>query len=189
MLLAGCQAPAPRFHAVHEDRSVRVEEVPAPAPGVAAAPEPAPGVAAAPEPAPAVAAPPSLEGWNESQIHWESYEAGLARARTESRPVVLVVSATWCSHCRTYSHVFEDARIVDRARRFVMVHIDQDREGEVAARYALDGQYVPRTYLLAPDGSPMPVTASHPRFHYFYDEADPSSLLAGMDAALAQSDG
>ena len=43
--------------------------------------------------------------------------------------------------------------MVEAAKNFVAVRVDEDREPEVAARFRLDGAYVPRTYFLAPDGS------------------------------------
>jgi len=130
---------------------------------------------------------PSREGWNDAQIDWQPYEEGLARARAEGRPVLLVMHADWCVHCRNYSHVFEDPRIVERSRDLVMIRIDVDDEADAARRYALDGGYVPRTYFLAPDGSTRTdVDARRARFRYFYDENDPGSLLAAMDTVLAR---
>ncbi|MFO0715147.1 MAG: thioredoxin family protein [Sandaracinus sp.] len=144
--------------------------------------------AAAPTPAPRrpMAAEPSREGWNDAQIDWVSHEDAVARARRERRPVMVVMHADWCGHCRNYMHVFEDARIVERSQRMLMVRLDVDEEPEVAALYASDGTYVPRTYFVGPDGAVLDVGASNPRYRHFFDEHDPSSLLAGMDAALAQ---
>jgi len=162
----------------------------APAPAPAEAPAPAPAEASAPAPAPAAApgaAEPSREGWNDAQIDWLPYEEGLARARSEGRPVLLVMHADWCVHCRNYSHVFEDPRIVERARELVMIRIDVDDEPDAASRYTLDGGYVPRTYFLGPDGTTRTdVDARRARFRYFYDESDPASLLAAMETALAR---
>jgi hypothetical protein len=178
----GCAPEQPRFRGTHTERRAAPSS-PASAPDEPDEPEEQPTIAA-----PATTAP-SLGGWNEAQIHWETFAEGTARARTASRPVLLVISATWCGHCRVYSHVFDDPRIVEQAGRFVMVHVDQDAEREIAMRYVADGHYVPRTYFLAPDGTALPVTAANPRFRYFYDEASPASLLAGMNAALAQVGG
>lgn len=157
----------------------------------AAGPDTAPERAApaAPIAAPArpVAAEPSREGWNDAQISWVGFEEGLARAHAENRPMLLVMHADWCVHCRNYSHVFEDPRIVERARDLVMVRIDVDDERDIASRYALDGGYVPRTYFLAPDGTPRTdVDARRARFRFFYDEHDPTSLLTAMNTVLAR---
>jgi len=91
--------------------------------------------------------------WNATQIDWLGFDEGVRRATQENKPILLVVYTTWCPHCRNYSHVFDDPRVVDRARDFVMVKVDSDAEPHVAGRYARDGGYIPRTYFLAPDGT------------------------------------
>lgn len=168
------------------------DPVPAPAAAPTQAPDPVPapavGVVGAPAPSAPIAGEPSRDGWNTAQIAWLPYEAGLARARAENRPIVLVMHAGWCGHCRTYSHVFEDPRIVERARSLVMVRIDTDAEPDIARRYQIDGGYVPRTFFLAPDGTVRAeIDARRPQYRYFFDESDPSSLLAAMDIALGRS--
>lgn len=139
------------------------------------------------EPAKRAPRAPSHHGetWNAAQIEWQTYEAGLARARAEKKPVLLVFYADWCPHCRTYSHVFEDERVVERARDFVMIRANVDDREDLAGRYAKDGGYVPRTYFLAPDGALQEdIHAPRPTYRYFFDERDPGSILAGMTTAL-----
>lgn len=117
-------------------------------------------------------------------IDWRPFDDGLAQAKAEHKPICLVVYTTWCPHCKNYSRVFEDARVVERARDFVMIRIDADQEPAIAARFAEDGQYIPRTFFLASDGTPdLDIHASRPRYRYFYDEHDPGGILAGMGAA------
>lgn len=184
-----CTPSGPSFRPAR-DREARApiavaEPVPDLAPPSAPAPAPAP---APPSPSPSPAAEPSRDGWNTAQIDWQPYEAGLARARAENRPVVVVMHADWCVHCRNYSHVFEDPRIVERARSLVMVRVDTDAEPDVARRFQLDGGYVPRTYFLAPDGTVRAeIDARRPQYRYFFHESDPTSLLAAMDTALGRS--
>lgn len=133
---------------------------------------------------PAVAATHG-ETWNAEHIDWQPYEAGLARARAENKPVCLVFYTGWCPHCRAYSHVFDDPRVVERARRFVMVRANADDEPTLAGQFAKDGGYIPRTFFLAPDGTLDPeIHAPRPKFQYFYDEHDPGALLRGMETAL-----
>jgi len=153
---------------------------PATPPAVTTTPPPA-------APPPAQAAKPAAggESWNDAQIAWQSYEAGMAKAKAENKPVCLVFYTNWCPHCRNYSRVFQDARIVARARDFVMIRVNPDDESAVGDRYAPDGTYVPRTFFLDPNGTVLAdVHASRPKFIHFYDENDPTSLLGGMDAAL-----
>ena len=134
-------------------------------------------------PAPAAAA--TAEGWNAAQIDWQPYEAGLARAKAQNKPLCLVLYTSWCPHCRNYSHVFDDAQVVERARSFVMVRANADEEAALARKYAPDGGYIPRTFFLAPDGTLDPeIHAPRPKFLYFYDERSPAGLLAGMTEAL-----
>ncbi len=129
------------------------------------------------------------ESWNAAQIHWLDYAQGITRAKSEHKPACLVFFATWCPHCKNYSHVFEDPRVVAEAKKFVMIRVDTDREPGVASRYALDGAYVPRTYFLTPQGQvASAVKAPRARFQFFYDEHDPASLLGGMQKAEKLAD-
>ncbi len=125
------------------------------------------------------------ETWNAAQIDWQTYDAGLAKARAENKPVCLVLYTNWCPHCRNYSRVFDDPRIVERARGFVMIRANADDEPAVAGKYTKDGGYVPRTFFLAPDGTlDADIHAPRNKYMYFFDERDPSSLLAGMETAV-----
>lgn len=151
----------------------------------------APRAAPAPAPAPTAAAAPAHDGqdWNDAQISWQSYQQGVATAKAQHKPICLVFFATWCPHCKNFSKVFDDPRVVARAKQFVMVRLDSDREPELNTRYSPDGQYIPRTFFLSSDGTLDPsVAAPRPRFRYFYDEKDPASLLDGMQRALARLD-
>jgi protein-disulfide reductase (glutathione) len=162
-------------------------EPPTPEPVVATAiaPARAPATERRPQASRPAAAPgAAADGWNTAQIDWQGYEAGLARAKATKKPVCLVLFTTWCPHCNNYSHVFEDAKVVERARDFVMIRLNADEEREVSARYQPDGGYVPRTFFLSADGVLDPeLHAPRPKFLYFYDEKSPASLLSGMDAA------
>jgi protein-disulfide reductase (glutathione) len=148
-------------------------------------------VAAAPSPqeAPPAAQPTDGEGWNEANIHWQSYEQGLALAAKQHMPVCLVFFTKWCGHCKKYSHVFEDARVVRAAKDFVMIKLDRDERRDVSSKYAPDGDYIPRTHFLAANGTlHAEVHAVRPTFKYFFDEADAASLLAGMGEARSKVD-
>ena len=76
------------------------------------------------------------ETWNASQIDWQPYEAGLAKAKAENKPVCLIFFTTWCPHCKTYSKVFDDPTVVARSRKFVMIHLNADDESALASKYA-----------------------------------------------------
>lgn len=128
---------------------------------------------------------PEGKNWNDAQISWLGYEAGLTRAKAEQKPVLLVFYTTWCPHCTRYSRVFTDPKLVQAAKDFVMVRLDADQERALSQRFAVDGGYVPRTYFLRPDGELVASVKAKDEgpFQYFYDEADPRSLLSGMGRA------
>jgi thiol-disulfide isomerase/thioredoxin len=125
--------------------------------------------------------------WNDAQIAWKPYDQALDAAKREKKPVLLVFYTEWCPHCANYSQVFHDPKVVEKSKRFEMVRLDKDENAELSKKYAPDGEYIPRTYFLSPGGELDPALhAPRDRFRYFYDEKDPASILAGMDAALAK---
>ena len=135
----------------------------------------------------ALAARPVHAGgdWNDPGIKWQPYEQGLAAAKKEKKPVCLVFYTEWCPHCANYSGVFHDPKVVEQAKRFVMIRLDKDKNGEVSKKFAPDGEYIPRTYFLSSAGDLDPeIHAPRDTYKYFYDEKQASSVLAGMDAAL-----
>jgi thiol:disulfide interchange protein len=135
-----------------------------------------------------LAAPAARAGgdWNDAGIGWRSYEDGLAAAKKEKKPVCLIFYTEWCPHCGNYSKVFHDPKVVEQAKRFVMIRLDKDKNAEISQKYGPDGAgYIPRTYFLASDGTlAADIHAPREQYKYFYDERDPSSVLAGMDQAL-----
>jgi thiol:disulfide interchange protein len=134
-----------------------------------------------------VANPPAFAGgdWNDAKIQWQPYEQGLAAAKKDKKPVMLIFFTEWCPHCANYSKVFHDDKVVDQSKHFVMVRLDKDKNAELSKKYAPDGEYIPRTFFLSSDGTLDPdLTAPRPEYKYFYDEREPAQILGGMDAAL-----
>ena len=133
---------------------------------------------------------PALEAraggdWNDASVAWRPYAEGLAEAKSANKPVCLVFYTDWCPHCTNYAEVFHDPRVVEQSKSFVMIRLNKDENAEISAKFAPDGEYIPRTYFLAPDGTLRPeITEARPSYKYFYNEKNPSSLLRGMAAAL-----
>ncbi len=125
------------------------------------------------------------QDWNRA-IAWQPYAAGLQQAKRERKPVCLVIYTTWCPHCTAYARLFHTAGVAASARRFVMIKVDKDAEPALSKKYGLDGEYIPRTYFLTPDGEVARIDSGRSDYRYFYDEADPGSLLAAMQKALAR---
>lgn len=137
---------------------------------------------------PSARAPSSDEGptdWNAQQIHWRDYDRGLAEARAARKPIVLIFYTDWCPHCHNYSRVFFDPELAALTRSFVMIRVERDEHPELSARHDVDGDYVPRTFFLKPDGELRPELAGdNPEYRHFLDEDDPSELIALMQRAL-----
>ncbi len=125
--------------------------------------------------------------WNDSQIAWQTYDAGLAAAKQDKKPIVLIFYTEWCPHCTNYSKVFHDPAVVAKAKAFVMIRLDADKNKELAQKFAVDGGYIPRTFFLSSAGTLDPaIHAPREQFKYFYDEKNPASILTAMTAAQAK---
>ena len=125
--------------------------------------------------------------WNDKAVGWQAYDAGLARAKQEKKPVMLIIYTEWCPHCTNYSKLFHDQAVIDKTRQFVMIRVDKDKQPEISKSHAPDGEYIPRTYFLSSDGVLDPsLAAARDKYRYFYNESDPKDVLAAMDTALAR---
>lgn len=125
--------------------------------------------------------------WNDAQIKWHSYDDGLAAAKQSKKPICLIFYTDWCPHCKNYSGVFHDPKVVEQTKKFVMIRLNGDEKKDLSQQYAPDGQYIPRTFFLSSNGVLAPeVQLPRDKFKYFYDEQNPSGILAGMDDALSK---
>lgn len=80
----------------------------------------------------AVAAPTAIE-------YVEGFDSGLRRAAEDGRPLLTVCRAAWCRWSADLGQgVLADARVVARARRFVCVAIDADRDAATCRRLGVD---------------------------------------------------
>jgi thiol-disulfide isomerase/thioredoxin len=123
-----------------------------------------------------------------TEVAWKGYDEGLAEAKQSGKPVCLIFYTDWCPHCKNYLQVFHDPALVKLSQKFVMIHLNKDKEPTTSAKYAPDGDYIPRTFFLKPDGTLLDqVTEQRPQYKYFYDEHDPASVMRSMNAVLATS--
>ncbi len=97
-------------------------------------------------------APERAEEWNYPTIPWRSYEDGLEQAANENKPAVLVLQAGWCLMCRDYQRLFEAPEVEQFAADYVFILADVDDRPDLQTRYDVDGDYIPRTFVLEPDG-------------------------------------
>jgi thiol:disulfide interchange protein len=123
--------------------------------------------------------------WNERAIGWVTYAAGMTRGKDEHRPVLLVFYTDWCPHCHHFSHVFHDPEVVRLAQSFVMIRVERDNNRELSAMYDIDGEYIPRTFFLTPEGQVRTeLCSANPAYRYFLDEHEPGELIMLMRRAL-----
>jgi uncharacterized protein YyaL (SSP411 family) len=89
-----------------------------------------------------------------ADIHWQQFEPdALARARSEDRPILLVLTKPWCTHCRALlEETMRDAGVVKIVRdRFIAIRVDAERRPDVNERYG-SGSW-PTVAYLTPDGA------------------------------------
>lgn len=123
--------------------------------------------------------------WNDKVIDWYDYEEGVALASETGKPLLFIIYAQWCPTCHAYKKIFAEPSIVAMSKKFIMVRADFDRRQDLSSKYNLDGEYVPRTFVLTPVGKVMQglyPKAKRPRF--FLSASDSGDLLSLMERAL-----
>lgn len=156
---------------------------------IPAAPE-APGTttAAAPTNEPSEA-PPSRLAWGD-KIAWRSWESAQSLARSQDKPICVVVYADWCARCKELAPVFEESAVASAAAGLVMVRHDQDQPASwLKEQLGAYGDYVPRVLFVSTDGKVREdLTSGHPRYPHFYGPMVKDQLLANMRAAVSRRD-
>ena len=66
----------------------------------------------------------------------ESYEAAVARATAEGKPLMLSFGASWCPACKYLDeNSYSSPNVIAESGRFVQVRIDTDARNDLSERY------------------------------------------------------
>ncbi len=127
--------------------------------------------------------------WNDEAIEWHDYAQGLDQAHTSGRPALVVFYADWCSTCHAYHRIFRDPSVVQASNSFVMIRVNADAEPELNRRFAYDGVYLPRVFLLNARGEVLhDLYAPDKHFRYFIG-VDRSDELASLMRRASRVEG
>jgi thiol:disulfide interchange protein DsbD len=116
-------------------------------------------------------------------IPWlEDLDTALLTARELRKPLMIDFTATWCPPCRKMEKsTFSNEEVIRRARSFVTLRIDVDKQRDIAVRYngnarKYGGVGIPNILFM---------TAGEERLRHIIGYYDPDSLVAVMDSVLS----
>jgi hypothetical protein len=118
--------------------------------------------------------------WNDKNIAWNEYNEGMAQAKRERKPAIIIFYSDSCSACRRYKKVFQEKSVIDAASSFVMIRVNTGKNSTLSKKY--DGGYVPRTFAVYPDGKVMHQIYPSKKYKYFIG-VTPGDLLGLMRKA------
>jgi len=123
-----------------------------PTPAARQAPAARPHAEAAAKTEPASQEPVAAADVAATPIAWETdLDAGLQRAKTEGKPLMVDFYADWCVFChRLDDETYSDAEVQREAARFVCVKVDTEARSDLKTKYGIQG--LPTVVLLASDG-------------------------------------
>lgn len=129
--------------------------------------------------------PRGASEWGAPAIPWRTYEDGMAEMARTGKPALMILQAEWCLVCRNYQRQFEKPEIKRWADKYVFILADVDETPDLQKRYNVDGDYIPRTFLIAPDGGlRRDATGSHTRQRFYVDPYRADELSALLENGL-----
>lgn len=134
---------------------------------------------------PGVAGDDLGHGWHDG-VDWVAYDGAVAAAGG-SKPIMYVISASWCGACKRLKPLFSASKEIEEASsNFVMVSL-QDDETPGDAQFKPDGGYIPRILFADATGAvdtSLKNPGGNPKYGYFYSDA--SSIVSAMKQASSK---
>jgi len=87
-----------------------------------------------------------------ADIHWQnSYQAGLTLAKAENKPIIVMLSASYCKVCKKMKKtVFTDEKIINRQNKhYISIMLDIKKDTLPSHLKSLG---TPTFYYLSPEG-------------------------------------
>ncbi|ODN04447.1 Thioredoxin domain-containing protein 12 [Orchesella cincta] len=115
-------------------------------------------------------------------IPWSRLDDGLAAAKDEGKPLMLIIHKSWCGACKSLKPKFRDSqKIAKLSKEFIMVNTMDEDEPPMDI-YKPDGGYVPRILFFDPEGELLKDVINeegNPEYkYYYYDEL---SIVGSME--------
>ena len=92
------------------------------------------------------------QAFAENKLTWQTYIAGMTRAKDEKKKVLVYFRADWCQYCTVMDRdVFSNPKIIKEIQKnFIPIRVDVDKEKTIATQYQIQG--LPTTWFLTQDG-------------------------------------
>ncbi|UCC68440.1 MAG: thioredoxin family protein [Armatimonadota bacterium] len=103
-------------------------------------------------PEPEVKTGPTQSPEQTASIAWSyDYQAALALAKEQNKPLMVDVFATWCKPCQMLDEeVFSRPDVAESSQNFVCVKLDGDKNPDLREKLGVTGY--PTVVFLSPDG-------------------------------------
>jgi len=122
-------------------------------------------------------------GFNDG-IEWHTLDEGLALAKTENKPIMLLIHKSWCGACKRLKPEFQNSPdIVPLSKNFVMVNTVDDAEPK-DSMFSPDGGYIPRILFLTPQGEVQPEIFNKGRDNYKYFYPSIGEVITTMKSVM-----
>lgn len=124
--------------------------------------------------------------WNDAEITWFDYEAGVQEAEKRQAKAIVILYADWCPVCKKYSKLFKSPKVVKALDGLVMIRANVDTATSVSDLAHYDGGYVPKTIALSNNGEIS--KAVHPvkkDFMFYLDPKNEAVLIQFINQVKA----